>query len=454
MNKISFRIYISVIIVILFLPFKTISAISPSRPAHLEKVPDSIVSLSAGFVLVVDKQYQKIYAFHKNGFFTKVFEAPCSTGKNIGAKQVAGDARTPNGIFFATRIMRNPGPPEVYGSMAFPLDYPTLFDKRAGRNGSNIWIHGTTKPLAPFQSNGCVVLRDSDLQRLTDLIFFNKTPVIIQESINWISQNQIPAAKEELERTLYSWNKAFVEGDIKSLDSLYLPGTEIKGKKREYISNKINSLKYLNRHFVLLPRDIAILRQDNNAVIIFDQIITVNNDNSYQGSYNKLVLERINNKWYIIDDVADLVSSEKSSARVPTNITALNTTVTTSAPSSAAAQQESKPGPNDVIKKLLTKWVSSWKSGDMTIYRACYASDFKSKGMNLNDWISYKTELHKRNKNINVKIANIRIIATGNNANAIFTQIYSSSGLKSKGTKRLELKKIDSEWKIFKENMM
>jgi murein L,D-transpeptidase YafK len=59
----------------------------------LEKIPDSIVSLSAGFVLVVDKQYQKLYAFHKNGFFTKVREAPCSTGNNIGAKQIAGDAK-------------------------------------------------------------------------------------------------------------------------------------------------------------------------------------------------------------------------------------------------------------------------------------------------------------------------------------------------------------------------
>ena len=56
-------------------------------------------------------------------------------------------------------------------------------------------------------------------------------------------------------------------------------------------------------------------------------------------------------------------------------------------------------------------------------------------------------------ENINVKIVNIRITATGNNANVIFTQIYSSSGLKSKGTKKLELKKIDGEWKIYKEYM-
>jgi murein L,D-transpeptidase YafK len=121
MIKIFFRIYISFISLLILIPIfpvESISAISPSRQPHLEKIPDSIVSLSAGFVLVVDKQYQKLYAFHKNGFFTKVLETPCSTGKNIGAKKLAGDARTPNGIFFATKIMRNPGPPEIYGSIA------------------------------------------------------------------------------------------------------------------------------------------------------------------------------------------------------------------------------------------------------------------------------------------------------------------------------------------------
>jgi len=51
----------------------------------------------------------------------------------------------------------------------------------------------------PTQSNGCVVLSDADLQRLSDLIFFNKTPVIIAESINWVAPNKVSPAKDELE---------------------------------------------------------------------------------------------------------------------------------------------------------------------------------------------------------------------------------------------------------------
>jgi hypothetical protein len=72
------------------------------------------------------------------------------------------------------------------------------------------------------------------------VVYFNKTPVIIQEAINWIPQSQTPSSKAELEQTLCSWNKAFVEGDMKSLDSLYLPGAEITGKKAKKLITGLN----------------------------------------------------------------------------------------------------------------------------------------------------------------------------------------------------------------------
>ena len=450
MIKVILSSYALLLMFILTFPVTSSAAISPSRQTNPEKIPDSIISLSSGFVLVVDKQYQKLYGFQKNLFFTKVFEAPCSTGKNIGGKQVAGDARTPNGIFFVTKMLRNPGPPEVYGSLAFPLDYPNLSDKRAGRNGTNIWIHGTTKALTPLQSNGCVVLRDIDLQKLTELIYFNKTPVIIQESINWIPQNQLPDDKKELESILYTWNKFFVEGDLNKLDSLYLSGAEIKGRKRDEMNNKSKLLKNLNNHFILLPQDISILRQDNSAVIMFDQILSFNNDNSFQGYYNRLILERLNNKWYIVDDLAGSQPAEEKAIATRPSPAA----VTVPAPAvKITAEDQDKSSNNEAIKKMLTKWVNSWKAGDMKNYRSCYAPGFKSKGMNLNQWIEYKTDISKRYKNINIKIDNIRISAAAASANVSFTQLYSSPIMKTKGTKKLELKKIDGEWKIFRETM-
>lgn len=437
LNKVNYinvnnkKLLQSVILVLVFLLLLPAAALTNLFPIS-EKIPDSILTIASGYVIVVDKQAQKMYVFHKNGDFSKVFEAPCSTGKKPGAKQVSGDAKTPNGIFFATKILRNPGPSETYGSFAFPLDYPTLSDKMAGRDGYNIWIHGTTKRLLPSQSNGCVVLSNGDLQRLSDLIFFHKTPVVIAESITWVSPDKASPAKDELESILLSWNKALTEGDIKKIDSLYLRGAEIKGKKREALISNFKSIKLLNKHFVLQPRDVSILKQDNNAVIVFDQIVAVNSDSSFQGSYNKLVLEKINNKWQIIDDIATLALRNK----IPTQI-----------------DDSSKPTAADPVRDLVNKWAASWKSGNMKNYRSCYAANFESKGMKLNAWVAHKADVRKYSKIIDIRVDDLRVSANANSATAVFIQHYNSSTLKSTGKKKLELQKINGEWKIYRESM-
>jgi ketosteroid isomerase-like protein len=105
------------------------------------------------------------------------------------------------------------------------------------------------------------------------------------------------------------------------------------------------------------------------------------------------------------------------------------------------------------VQNLITKWLNSWKSGDTKTYRNCYASDFKSKGMNLNAWVSYKTNVYQKSKNLNISIDKLQIAVDENIAMAVFTQYYSSSILKHSGKKKLELRKINDEWKIYREIM-
>jgi murein L,D-transpeptidase YafK len=405
--------------------------------SNAKKIPDSIVSFSSGYIVVVDKKYQKLYVFNKSDNYSQVFEAPCSTGKNPGSKQVAGDAKTPNGIFFATSILHNPGPPETYGSMAFTLDYPTLSDKRAGKDGNNIWIHGTTKSLLPQQSNGCVVLSDSDLKQLANFIYLNRTPVIISESINWVPYDYIPDAKDELEKILMSWNKAFSEKDITKIDVLYFEGATIQGKKREDLHNKIKNSTFLNKHFVLQPKDISIFQEGNNAVIVFDQIYAVNN-NAFQGFYNKLILEKIKNNWYVVDESS---FSEAAGQQVA------------SVSSKQKELQGTEKSVHKDIKNLVSKWRESWESGNMKTYRACYAPDFQSREMNLDAWIVHKSNVRQKSKNIRIGIDNLQVSVNGNTARVSFVQRYSSSALNTKGRKTLELKEIGARWKIHREIM-
>jgi ketosteroid isomerase-like protein len=119
----------------------------------------------------------------------------------------------------------------------------------------------------------------------------------------------------------------------------------------------------------------------------------------------------------------------------------------------SAKQNETKYIPQEDVGKLVNKWLASWKSGDMKAYRSCYASDFQSKGKNLDTWVSYKANVYQKSKNIEISIDNLQISAEENIATAVFTQNYSSSILKDSGTKTLELRKINDEWSIYREIM-
>ena len=87
----------------------------------------------------------------------------------------------------------------------------------------------------------------------------------------------------------------------------------------------------------------------------------------------------------------------------------------------------------------------------MKTYRSCYASDFQSYGMNLNAWVSRRTDVFQESKNTNISINDLHISEEGNSATAEFTQLYSSSISKYSGKKKLELRKINNEWKIYRE---
>jgi hypothetical protein len=194
------------------------------------------------------------------------------------------------------------------------------------------------------------------------------------------------------------------------------------------------NIKSIKQHFILDPRDISILYQNNHAVIVFDQITSVNKDNTFDGSFNKLVLQKINDKWFIIDDV-DLVAS-------------------TSKPESPKTPREDMEATSrEALRNLIAKWSESWQSGNMTTYRACYATNFRSQGMNLKDWVNHKNNIRERSGNISIRVSNLKISGDNHQAAATFTQHYSSNLLKRKGNKKLEFRKINGEWKIYRETM-
>jgi len=155
----------------------------------------------------------------------------------------------------------------------------------------------------------------------------------------------------------------------------------------------------------------------------------------------------------------EVVTSKPEEPAVPAEVAAPKTEEP--APSQAVVpatpavtdKQYTSGGNKQDVPNLINKWLTSWQSGDMENYRSCYASDFQSKGQNLDAWVAHKTAVKSKSKNIKISLDDLQIVAEENIASAAFIQNYSSSTIKNSGKKILKLKKINSEWKIAKEIM-
>jgi murein L,D-transpeptidase YafK len=99
---------------------------------------------------------------------------------------------------------------DFYGTGAFPINYPNEWDRRQGRNGSGIWLHGTpsdTFSRPPLASDGCVVLTNRDLEAIRQRVQVGLTPVIISSGIEWVQPQAISGVRQELAGALEQWRR-------------------------------------------------------------------------------------------------------------------------------------------------------------------------------------------------------------------------------------------------------
>jgi murein L,D-transpeptidase YafK len=107
--------------------------------------------------------------------------------------------------------------PDFYGPGAYPLSYPNEWDRMNGRNGHGIWLHGTpsdTYSRAPWATDGCVVLTNEDLARLSKYVDVSRTPVVIGQSVEWHSPDQWEAERDGFLAAFGKW-----KSDWESLDA-------------------------------------------------------------------------------------------------------------------------------------------------------------------------------------------------------------------------------------------
>jgi murein L,D-transpeptidase YafK len=192
-------------------------------------IPKGLIRLGTGpyfssYALVVDKKARTLSLWkNENQKLAKVNEFPSDMGKNAGDKSAEGDHRTPEGIYFLQKLMEGPGLPyDLYGIRAFTMDYPNVFDKRVGKGGSGIWLHAIPDKVSLERgSRGCVVVRNETIMELSKYIVPEKTPILIYESVAYVSEAERQKSMNEVEAWLGQWLRAWKTKDLDRYMTFY-----------------------------------------------------------------------------------------------------------------------------------------------------------------------------------------------------------------------------------------
>ncbi len=213
---------------------------SPSSSQNktvVDMLPSDLLQISeteafSRYVLLVDKAQRKLSVFARNGeTIQKVDEYPTDIGKNDGNKTKRDDARTPEGIYFLEKRLKQPEIPfNLYGTIAFTTNYPNLFDRRENKTGSGIWLHAIPDTVALTRgSRGCVVVRNEVIRKLSDYIKLRETPILIFDHVNYVTRDEHQKRRLDLNAFIEKWRQAWESQDIDKYIGYYDPSFTAPG---------------------------------------------------------------------------------------------------------------------------------------------------------------------------------------------------------------------------------
>jgi len=150
-----------------------------SARVDFDTIVDTYSPNTAKGLIYVDKQELTLYLYDSLGVLVK--EYPIACGKNLGHKKEKGDMKTPEGTFKVTMIQDSEkwGHNFHDGNGFIKRAYgPWFIRLKTGFDG--IGIHGTHAPesIGSRATEGCIRLRNEDLEELKPLIKIGMTVVI------------------------------------------------------------------------------------------------------------------------------------------------------------------------------------------------------------------------------------------------------------------------------------
>ncbi len=405
-------------------------------------IPDVLVFFepdkNTQYVILVEKETQRLFLYAYDGAYKLIFRMNCSTGEMPGTKLQSGDKKTPEGVYFFNKEFKKKYLSAIYGSHAFPMDYPNFIDRISGKNGNAIWLHGTNKPIKPRDSNGCIALENNDIDKLATFIELNRTPIIVVKKISYVSPESFNNDRQTIRQLLEKWNQALERGTYHEFLSFYSPEyvpdisrwSDWNILKKDFISSDVP--------FVAESKKIAIFRHKDIYLLLFEQTVKSGLSEVSVGT-KKFFLTRQNDQFKIIGEEYQVLSKEIKD--VETKKPFLY----------AALDLKSTINADREIADLVDGWIKAWSSQNIKQYGYYYARDFHFKGMNLKGWLNYKRILNQKYNKIQISKDNLVIKKGKRHSKVSFVQTYMADGYKDIGIKHLKLKREDGRWRIYRE---
>lgn len=188
--------------------------------AYRDRLPLELLQLGpeTDRAVLVEKARNRLYVFERGERDRPrlLRDYYISYGRAEGDKQAQGDLRTPEGVYFVRSHIPDAELAEKYGRGAYPIDYPNPLDRKLGKTGYGIWLHGVerqTYSRSPLASEGCIVLANPDLLMLGEWLKPGRTPVVVAEHLRWVDADAWRDERDQALAVVRAW-----ESDWESLD--------------------------------------------------------------------------------------------------------------------------------------------------------------------------------------------------------------------------------------------
>jgi murein L,D-transpeptidase YafK len=375
-------------------------------------------------IVAVDKASQTLIMLERKSPLHEIRRFPCTTGQSEGDKRTEGDLRTPEGVYFVGQRINRKLDWDLYGDMAYALNYPNPVDRINGKTGSGIWIHGRGKEFLPRDTLGCVALRVPDMHDVAQEIA-SGTPVVIADDVAWTPEpGENDAVAKSLADELRQWARDW-EGQGEPFFSHYDPAMMTQSEGQDF-SNFVAHKRavFASKHWIEVMIDnIHAIPGPDYWVTWFDQYYRTSGlvSNTGKRFYWKRDTE---GRWRIVG--REYVAATE-------NLT-----------------EKYLAAKTIEVRALLDSWQTAWLGMDIDAYRSLYADRaVQGTRRGATAIADYKKTLWAKTSPVKVLVDDLSVTQHPEGLQVAFKQVFEDAdGYSDVGLKTMVLTPDGGTWKI------